>query len=158
MLSFKQFLEEQPTDFAIDPANVPENLHKMVDEINRVLEKVTDRNFVNSAIFTNAVRGTLERYGILLPPEYAMPMLSSEAEVVYHLGDTGYYLYMIHDMDDGSIEGYACICDSSDLDDIYASGEEEEDEEDEEEDEGEEMKPWIPPARRDDDSGNTSEY
>ena len=152
MLKFNQFIAEQE-DLVIDvDAKVfVDNLSKLIDD----LDSVTEKPFMNSAVFMNAVRGTVERYGIILPPGYEIPMFSLEAETVYALGDTGYYLYMAHNLEDGAVEGYATIATQEELDYLGAAQPEEDDEE---EDDMEEKKPWIPPARRDDDSGETSEY
>jgi hypothetical protein len=89
-------------------------------------------------------------------------MLELEAETVYALGVSGYFLYMVHNLDDTEhCEGYAQIVNQDDLDDLLNdSDDEDEDEDDEDEDEEETPQPAhrYPPARRDDDSGNDNEY
>lgn len=153
MKRFKEYLNEKVhVEIDVDSNTWLPQLAKA----NEDLEKVTLEPFVNSAIFTNAVRGTLERYGIVLPAHSNMQQLSMESEVVYILGDTGYFVYMVHNLSPtGHVEGYAQIVNEDELDDLDAphSNEEEVPEEPEPV-----RKPWIPPARRDDDSGNNDEY
>lgn len=155
MLKFKEFITEQE-DLTLDVDN--SIVLKVVDEVNAALDLVTARPFVNSAVFMNAVRGTLERYGIVLPPSVVMPMLSTEAETVYSLGDSGMFLYIVHNPDEGGVDGYAQIVDQDDLDDLQSMNDMEGDD-DEAEDEAAQRQ-WIPPDRRKaaDDGGNNDEY
>lgn len=158
MLTFKQFLNEEE-QLSID--NVDSKLlHSNMENINAALDAVTNTQFVNSALFTNAVRGTLERFGILLPKGYEYPMLSSAAESKYDLSGTGLYLYVTHDMSkDGYVEGYAQIVDADELDDLNSL-------DDMEDDEFASVKQPIPTTseylkrtrRSNDDSGNDDEY
>lgn len=150
MLKFKEFITEQE-DLVID--NVPEQLLAQIDAINDELDEITADPFINSAIFFNLIRNTLERFGVIIPPGYEMPMLSTDSETAYALGDSGYYIYIVHNTEVGAVIGYAQIVDKADLDDLMSSFATDED--------APEIymkKPWIPPARRDDDSGNTDEY
>ncbi len=149
MLKFKEFLNEEE-DLMID--DVPEQLLAQIDTINAELEEITEDPFANSAVFFNLIRNTMERFGVVLPPGYEMPMLSMDSETAYMLGDSGYYLYVVHNTEIGAVIGYAQIVDKEDLDDLMSSFADEEDTE------AYVNKPWIPPARRDDDSGNDSEY
>lgn len=156
ILKFKEYITEQE-ELVIDTQT--EVLMSQLEKANEDLDAVTEDPFVNSAIFMNAVRGTLERYGIVLPPSYTVPMLSAEAETVYTLGDSGMYLYICHNQNEDSlIEGYAQVVNQEELDDLvdmdkFAS------EEDEEEGAISSKPDWVPPARaKDDDSGNDSEY
>lgn len=154
MLKFKEYITEQE-DLTLEVDN--SIVLQVVDEVNVALDLVTARPFVNSAVFMNAVRGTLERYGVVLPPSVVMPMLSAEAETVYSLGDSGMYLYIVHNQDEAGVDGYAQIVDEDNLEDLQSMGEEGED--DEAEDEAAERQ-WIPPDRRRaaDDGGNNDEY
>lgn len=154
LLKFAEYLSEQE-ELVLDIN--PELALQNLEALNDSLDEVTATPFLNSAIFMNTVRGTLERFGILLPAGYEIPTLSAEAETVYTIGDSGYYLYVCHNENgDSLIEGYAQIVNEDELNDLvdmekFAS--------EEDELEGElEQKPWIPPARRDDDSGNDNEY
>lgn len=116
MKSFKEFLEEQE-DLSIDIE--ADQFVAQLDDINDALDAVTENPFVNSAVFINAVRGTLERFGILIPPGYEMPMLSLDAETVYALGESGYFLYITHNTTpDVGVDGYAAIVNQEDLDDL----------------------------------------
>jgi len=114
MLGFKEYLNER-THVEIDVA--PDAWLPQLDKLNQDLEQVTLKSFVNSALFVNAVRGTLERYGILLPPFSNMQQLSMESEVVYALGESNHFVYMVHNLDpDGYVEGYAQVIEQADLD------------------------------------------
>ena len=157
MQTFKQFLNEAE-DLVIDNIDSSQLLNH-IDDINDALDAVLEEKyFVNSAVFFNAVRGTLERFGILIPAGYEMPMLSLEAETVYALGDSGYYLYVTHETEDDGVEGYAAVVDQADLDDLL-SAEDDEEEEDEEEDDAMKPSAYLRQTRRtNDDSGNTDEY
>ena len=166
LLNFKEFLNEQE-ELHLDVN--PEIALSQLDKVNADLDSVTEDPFLNSAIFMNTVRGTLERYGILLPPSYVTPTLSVEAETVYTLGSSDHYIYIVHNQNgDGLIEGYAQIVDESDLNDLVdMKGEDEDDEECGCNDpscatcHNGNPSPTgykVLPARRDDDSGNDSEY
>lgn len=152
MLRFKEFLNEE-THVTIDVH--PDLALMSIDKVNEDLDSVTLQPFVNSALFVNAVRGTLERYGIVLPAHSNMQQLSMESEVVYALGESGHYVYMVHNLnDEGYVEGYASVVTEEELNDLASL----DDGEEEEISQPEEPRRWIPPARRDDDSGNTDEY
>lgn len=107
------------------------------DKINHDLETITETPFLNSALFQNSVRGTLERYGILLPAQAQMQFLSTEGEIVYTLvddlassqqdykltgqneneGNSSYYLYMVWNLTpEANVEGYANIVTQEELD------------------------------------------
>jgi hypothetical protein len=152
MLKFKEYLNESE-ELHIDMDT--DFMMQHLDNLNDALEAVTEDPFPNSAIFINAVRGTLERFGVVLPPNYVMPMLSQEAETVYTLGESNMYLYIVHNLHDGLVEGYAQIVNEDELNDLVEMNGEESDEE---EDLDAAKREWTPPARRDDDSGNTDEY
>ena len=150
MLKFKEFLYEQE-DLVID--DVPNQALIQIDSINDELDTVTNTPFVNSAIFMNTVRLTLERYGIIIPPGYEVPMLSLESESAYALGESGYYVYVVHNLDDdGNVEGYAQLVNLEDLNDLMSSEMVSSNTPEPEENRR------YPAARRDDDSGNDAEY
>lgn len=163
MLRFKEYLQEEVAEQSIEDLSIDvdsDTLLNMIENINDSLDAVTEKPFVNSAIFINAVRGTLERYGVILPAGYEMPMLSMDAETVYKLGDTGYHLYIVHNsLPDIGVDGYATIANAQELEDLM-SGEEEEDEDDTSlEREPIVLSPYLRQTRRtNDDSGNTDEY
>lgn len=155
MLKFKEFLNEEEQLVIDAPTDLAE---VRLDDLNDALEAVTADPFVNSAVFMNAVRGTLERFGIILPPNYVTPMLSAEAETVYRLGESGLFVYIAHNLNDGLVEGYAQVVNEEDLEDLQSlRGEPEEDN-------GEDYDvlkyPQIPADRKKAsmDSGNSDEY
>lgn len=153
LLSFKDFINEEQS-VVIDLENVTFTLENL-DKVNEDLDAVTQKPFINSALFVNAVRGTLERFGVALPAHSNMQQLSMEAEYTYALGDSGHYVYMVHNLDeDGNVEGYAQIVDSEELEDLKSLNY------DNDADMDQPASPAYkpPPARRDDDSGNTDEY
>lgn len=115
MLGFKQYLEEKH-NVTIDIQSDSGWL-KRVHEINADLAKVTARPFLNSPLFVNACRGTLERYGILLPSYQAVQQVSMELDVVYALGDSGYFVHMVHNLDrDGNVDGHCKVITQAELD------------------------------------------
>ncbi len=151
MQTFKQFLEEAE-DLQIEIE--PEQFMKQIDSINDALEEVTSEPFINSAVFMNAVRGTLERFGILIPPGYEMPMLSLDAETVYALGESDYSIYIVHNTTpDVGVDGYAAIVNKEDLEDLLQM------EPPEPLDPIPTVSSYLRQTRRtNDDSGNTDEY
>ena len=159
MLGFKQYLEEKH-NVTID-IKADSGWLKRVEEINADLAKVTARPFLNSPLFVNACRGTLERYGILLPSYQAVQQVSMELDVVYALGESGYYVHMVHNLDcNGNVDGHCKILTQAELDDI--AGEElipDEDEgccDDPASDAIQRMRRQV--RRTNDDSGNNDEY
>lgn len=159
MLRFKDFITEEHTaEVHLDNVE-PSLVLSHIDKANEDLDRVTEEPFVNSALFVNAVRGTLERYGIVLPAHSNMQQLALEAEYVYAIGDTGHYVYAVHNLNpDGAVEGYAQIVDAEELEDLKDMNDS--NEESASDDDSSEPSEWkkYPPARRDDDSGNTDEY
>lgn len=155
MQSFKQFVAEE-TEIHIDVT--PDLALSNLDKLNEDLDAVTAEPFVNSALFVNSVRGTLERYGIVLPAHSNMQQLAMEGEWVYALGESGHFVYMVHNLDpEGAVEGYAQIVNQEELDDLASLGGIDTVEP---EPNNKEPSEWMkyPKARRDDDSGNTNEY
>lgn len=153
--SFKEYFTEEET-IVIDVN--PEYTLSNIDKANADLDAVTEVPFVNSALFVNAVRGTLERYGVILPAHSNMQQLQLEGEWVYQLGDSGHFVYMVHNLSpEGAVEGYAQIVNQEELDDLAELGIPETVESEEDRTQPTE---WMkyPKARRDDDSGNTDEY
>lgn len=154
LLNFKQyFAEETHIEIDVDPEAALSN----IDKVNEDLDAVTLNPFVNSALFVNAVRGTLERYGIVLPAHSNMQQLALEGEYVYALGESGHYVYMVHNLnEEGQVEAYAQIVDEEELEDLASLNDDADDNTLAAADAPPAYKP--PPARRDDDSGNTNEY
>jgi hypothetical protein len=158
MQRFKEFvLGEEHVVINIDMKDVPSD---SVDKVNEDLDTITLNPFVNSAMFVNSVRGTLERYGILLPAHSNMQQLALEGEYVYQLGNSGQYVYMVHNLNpEGNVEGYAQIVDSEELEDLKDLNDTD-DEDIVEPDNDNGPSEWMkyPKARRDDDSGDNAEY
>lgn len=157
MLRFKDYITEEHTaEVHLDNVE-PSLVLSHIDKANEDLDKVTEEPFVNSALFVNAARGTLERYGIVLPAHSHMQQLALEAEYVYAIGDSGHFVYMVHNLNpEGFVEGYAQIVDADELQDLKSMN----DDWDENEfvPDATENPRRLPPAARDDDSGNTDEY
>jgi hypothetical protein len=159
MISFREFIKESTEHVQID-IDLNKGPLGQIEKANEDLDAVTANPYVNSAMFVNSVRGTLERYGILLPAHANMQQLSLEGEYVYALGNSGQYVYMVHNLNpEGNVEGYAQIVGQDDLDDLLSLTTDENDV-DEPENKNQEPSEWMkyPKARRDDDSGNTNEY
>jgi len=119
MMKFREFMTEQES-VVIQDAPDKNLLEENLDVINNDLDAVTDKPFVTNLTFINAVRGTLERYGIKLPRGYEVLVTSIEAEMTYSMdNDSGYYLYIVYNLNpDGYVEGYAQIVDEEDLNDL----------------------------------------
>lgn len=160
MLRFKDYITEEHTaEVHLDNVE-PSLVLSHIDKANEDLDRVTEEPFVNSALFVNAVRGTLERYGVVLPAHSNMQQLALEAEYTYAIGDTGHYVYIVHNLNpEGAVEGYAQIVDGEELEDLKDMNDDWEDA-DSAGESGTEPSEFrkYPPARRDDDSGNTNEY
>ena len=151
MLKFNEYLTEQDEFLDVDAKHVNSN----ADAINADLDKLTEKEYQNAPIFLAQLRGTLERYGILLPSSATPYFLNLSAEVVYLLGDSNFHLYVVYDTnDDGYVDGYAQLVSDSELQDLLNMNPGELLDDDSEEVEA----PKYLPARRDDDSGNTDEY
>ncbi len=159
MIRFKQFIAEEDDMNVVIDIELKNAPLGDINKINDDLDAVTFNPFVNSSLFVNAVRGTLERYGIVLPAEAAMAMLSLEGETVYSLGDSGQYVYMVHNLNpEGEVEGFAAIVDGDDLEDLKNLGGFEDEVEEPPVVQGPSEWMKYPKARRDDDSGNDNEY
>lgn len=153
MKGFKDFLnEEAETDvIEIDSKHLQSNK----DAINAELDTLTEKPYQNAPIFLNQLRGCLERYGMLLPASATPNFMNLAAELVYALGDSGLNLYVVYDTgEDAFVDGYAQIVTSDELNDLVQM--------DSNELLGDRdpitMRPSTWYAKRDDDSGNTSEY
>ena len=151
MLKFNEFLnEEYDETVEVDAKHLLNN----IDAINAKLDNITEKPYQNAPIFLTQLRGALEIYGVLLPASATANFLNLDAELVYMLSGSEHYLYIIYNTrDDGYVDGYAQVVDNSELNDLMAM------------DSSELLKntplpqkQWIPPARKDDDSGNDSEY
>lgn len=150
MLKFSEYFAEQDGTLDIDT----KQLEGQLDFLNADLDKLTEKPFQNSAVFMNAIRGTLERYSLLIPP-MGYASLSTDAELVFKLGESSRFLYIVHDVNEfGFTEGYAQVVTEDELQDLYKLDSED----------WMENKPYIPnktpyAGRGDaDDSGDNSDY
>lgn len=153
MLKFKDFLNEQAEADVIEVDS--KHLSSNKDAINADFDVLTEKPYQNAPIFLNQLRGTMERYGMLLPAEATPHFLNLSAELVYALGDSDLYLYVVYDTgEDGYVDGYAQVVTSDELGDLTAL------DTDELLGDRDPMGPRssISYARKDDDSGNSSEY
>jgi hypothetical protein len=119
MLKFNEFLKEENEDVIdTDIRHLEENL----DALNAELDALTEKPYQNAPLMLAQLRGVLERYGINLPQEATPNFLNLSAELVYTLGDSGKYLYIVYDTnDDAYVDGYAQVVDSEELDMLASS-------------------------------------
>lgn len=114
MLKFSEYFAEQDGTLDIET----EQLDGQLDYLNADLDKVTEKPFQNSAVFMNTIRATIERYSLLIPA-MGQATLSSDAEIVFKLGESGKFLYIVYDVNDfGFTEGYAQVVDDDELQDL----------------------------------------
>ncbi len=151
MLKFSEFLKEENEDVLEVDARYLENNR---EALNNDLDVLTKKPYQNAPIFLNQLRGTLERYGMILPQEATPNFLNLSAELVYSLGETSYFLYIVFDTaDDGFVDGYAQVVDEEELKDLATMDKDEMLNHD-----PVAMRPSTWYAKRDDDAGNTNEY
>ena len=147
--SFIDFLSE--SDEVIDYVDSKFLLGNL-EKLNAELETGTERPYRNAPIMLAQMRGILERYGIQLPQSAQTEFLNLGAQLVYHLTDS-YKLYIVFDTNsEGYVEGYAQVATNEELQSVLNMKPENWMEK------NPPKKRWIPPARKDDDSGNTNEY
>lgn len=153
MLKFNEFLKESTHSvIEIDSKHLESN----IESINNELDRLTEKPYQNAPIFLNQLRGCLERYAMLLPAEATANFLNLGAELVYFLGDTDKYLYIVYDTnDDGFVDGYAQIVTEDELADLLNLDAEDILNTDRE---PITMRPSTWYAKRDDDAGNSDEY
>jgi hypothetical protein len=151
MLKFSEFLKEENEDVLEVDARYLENNR---EALNNDLDVLTKKPYQNAPIFLNQLRGTLERYGMILPQEATPNFLNLSAELVYSLGETPYFMYIVFDTaDDGFVDGYAQVVDEEELKDLATMDKDEMLNHD-----PVAMRPSTWYAKRDDDAGNTNEY
>lgn len=153
MLKFSEFLKEEHND--TDVLEVDSNwLEGNKGALNSELDALTSKPYQNAPIFLNQLRGCLERYGMLLPQNATPNFQNLECELVYILGDSAYFLYVVYNTnDDGFVDGYAQIVDESELNDLVDMDKMEMFDRD-----PIKMRPSTWYAPREDDGGNTNEY
>jgi hypothetical protein len=156
MLKFKDFLSEEhdagPVHIEVDDHYLENN----VEALNNDFDRLTEKPYQNAPIFLNQLRGTLERYGMMIPAGSTKHFLNLEAELVFTLGKADRFLYVVYNTnDDGYVDGYAQVVDREELNDLM-----EMDVDDLVNSERDAIKmrasTWY--AKRDDDAGNSDEY
>ena len=168
MQKFKQFINEETSKQQYHIEVDSRVLENNKDAINADFDRLTANRYQNSMVFFNQVRGTLERYGMIVPPSATKHFLKFETELSFKLGDSDLFLYVVFNtIRNAYVEGYAQVVDMSELMQLMSSNEdvphmEDEDEEDEgeeeEEDDEEEMKTSERSRKSDSEAGDTGEY
>ena len=150
MIKFNEFLKEENEDVVeTDTRHLLENQ----DALNAELDTLTMKPYQNAPLMLTQLRGVLERYGINLPQQATVNFMNLSAELVYTLGDSGCYLYLIYDTnEDAYVDGYAQVVDSEELS-MLASSEVLNTDRNMI---GVRHSDWY--RKRDDDAGNSSEY
>ena len=133
-------------------------LFSNLELMNTELDILTQKQYQNSMIFLNQLRGFLDRFGMTIPAMDTKEFQQSSNEIVYALGNTDFYLYIVYDTSGstGYIDGYAQIVNHNDLNDLLNLNLD-----DEIENDGiyqNTMQAINRYAKRDDDSGNSDEY
>lgn len=153
MIKFSQFLNEA-TDAVVDVDS--KWLSNNVDALNADLDALTEKPYQNAPIMLAQLRGTLERYGMLLPQSATPQFMNLSAEVAYALGDSGYNLYAVYDTnEDGFVDGYAQVVTDDELSDLMNMDSNEVLNTDRD---MIKIRPSTWYAPREDDGGDTSEY
>jgi hypothetical protein len=139
MQTFKTFINEQaqmdPLFIEVDKSMIENNK----DAMNADFDRLTAAPYQNSIVFYNQLRGTLERYGIVVPPGATRHFLNFDSELSFQLGDSGLYLYVVFNTHkNAKVEGYVQVVDEAELNNLMNSDEEVPREDEEEEEEGEE--------------------
>lgn len=167
MQSFKNFISEERQ---IDTLRIETDstvLKNNKDAMNADFDRLTAMPFQNPIIFYNQLRGTLERYGMIVPPGATKHFLNFDAELSMPLGESGLFLYVVFNTHKNTkVEGYAQIVDAEELQNLMNSDDAREEENEEDEDKEEEMEDDEDEMsdnekyrkRKDDDSGDDSEY
>jgi len=153
VLKFNEYLKEEFDEVLdVDAKYITNN----VDALNADLDALTEKPYQNAPILLNQIRGTLERYGVILPPSANPHFMNLSAELVYMLGESNYQLYMVYDTnDDGFVDAYAQVVDDEELKDLIGMDSDELINSDRN---PVNMRPSTWYAKRDDDSGNSDEY
>lgn len=160
MQKFIEFINEESEDM-LHIETDSRMLENNKNSINADLDRLTSAPYQNSIVFYNQLRGTLERYGMLIPPGATKTFLNFDAEMSMTLGDSGLNLYVVFNTDKhGKVDAYAQVVDDEELNNLMDSNEDEMDEEEEsDDDDDDEYDETVGRYRKtDDDAGNTGEY
>lgn len=158
MQSFKEFMNEE---HQIDTLRIEvdsRTLENNKDAMNADFDRLTAMPFQNPIVFYNQLRGTLERYGMVIPPGATKHFLNFDAELSMPLGDSGLHLYTVFNTHKNTkVEGYAQIVDNEELANLMNSDDarEEDEMEDDEEEMGDDNEHY---RKTDDDAGDDCEY
>lgn len=160
MQNFKTFISEESDN--MEPLFIEADA-KLLDNnrnsLNAELDRLTAAPYSNPMVFYNQIRATLERYMMIVPPTATKHFLNFDAELVFKLGDSGHFLYVVFNTKNNSkVDGYAQVVDEEELDHLLDSEEApnlDDDSEDDEEEMGDDNEEY---RKTDDDAGDTSEY
>ena len=163
MRNFKSFVDElneehdASNEFHIEVDS--RSLENNMESINQYFDSLAKHPYRNVMVFYDQVRGTLERYGMIVHPDATKHFMNFDSEMAFKLGDTMYFLYVVYNTkSNGLVDGYAQVVDEEELDHLINSGDAPNLDDDSEEDETEEMGDNENYRKTDDDAGNTGEY
>lgn len=158
MQNFKQFISEEhndPMHIEVDSATLVNNK----DAMNADFDRLTAMPYQNSIVFYNQLRATLERYGMIIPPGATKHFLNFDGELSFTLGDSPLNLYVVFNTHkNAKVDGYVQVVDEEELQKLMNADDAREEGEDESEDEDEMSDNEKYRKRKDDDSGDDSEY
>jgi len=159
MLNFKTFInEDRGNSMHIEVDSSMINNNK--ETINADFDRLTHAPYKNSIIFYNQLRGTLERFGMLMPPEATKQFLKFENELVFTLGETDLYLYVVYNTQKNSqVDAYTQIVHEDELQQLMDS-DDMDDAKEIDDDYDDDMNDYNKNYQKkmDYDSGNTGEY
>lgn len=138
MQSFKNFITEDrqnPLYVEVDSRLIENNK----DAMNADFDRLTSMPYQNPIVFYNQLRGTLERYGMIIPPAATRHFLNFDAELTFKLGDSDLFLYVVFNTHKNTkVEAYAQVVDETELAHLMDSEDPREEIESEDEEENEE--------------------
>jgi hypothetical protein len=159
MQDFKTFISKedegdddlnQPLEIEVDERTLENNK----DSLNADLDRLTSAPYQNPMVFYNQIRGTMERYQMIIPPHATKHFLNFDAEMAFKLGDSPLYLYVVFNTKhDGLVDGYAQVVDIDELDNLMSNDEVPNLNDDQEDDDEEEMSYNEKYRKRMDDDG-----
>lgn len=165
MQNFKTFISEEHNDDDMEPLHIEADSRRLEnnkDAINADFDRLTAAPYKNPIIFYDQIRATLERYAMIVPSTATKHFMNFDAELVFKLGDSPYFLYVVFNTkSNATVDGYAQVVDDEELDHLLNSDDktpnlDDDAEEEENLDQHERHSDWY--RKRDDDSGNDSEY
>jgi len=168
MQDFKTFISEQNDD-KMEPLYIEvdeRTLENNKDAINSDFDRLVTAPYKNPIVFYDQIRGTLQRYGMIVPPHATKHFLNFDAEMVFKLGTSPYFLYVVFNTKhNGLVDGYTQVVDDEELDHLLSEDEapnlddDESESELESDDDDDDMEDYGMRRRKMDyDSGNDGEY